>query len=134
MQKYDSDLITSISVGLKDSQIERLDQLASELKINRNALIRFALLWCLSHPPTDIVKLTEDLKAISGNMYSRGVNLRPSEINLLKELADKVGVSKNKLMNLAVVQFLQQVENKSLDLLDYLEIPAVKNNLKMPKY
>jgi len=130
-----TDYVVSITVGVRDIQLSGLDKLAAELNVNRNAVVRFSILWFLAHPPTLLVlqNLDKEITEFTGTWKSRGFTIRPSEIEYLDLMAQNTGFTKNRIMNMAILYLQKQIENKSLNMMDYLEIPEVKNHLRMPQ-
>ena len=133
-KQEESDFVVSITVGVRDIQLSGVDKLAAELNVNRNAVVRFAILWFLAHPPTllELKNLDKEVKEYTGSWKSRGFTIRPSEIEYLDIMAQNTGFTKNRIMNMAILYLQKQIDNKSLNMMDYLEIPEVKNHLRMP--
>jgi hypothetical protein len=124
---------STISMAIKTDQIARLDQLAVKWGITRNSLMRFAMIWALLNPPADVQRLVELHRSFKGLPQSMGVNLHASDIAQLRQLAATNGITLSRLMNIAVIQFLQQIDDQTLDLSQFIEIPPQKNILKMPR-
>lgn len=52
----------SVGVGLKESEVALLDAIAKELKVTRNALMRYGLRYFLRQLQTGTLDLTEDIQ------------------------------------------------------------------------
>ena len=126
------DLSTIKSVSLKAGLLDEIDKLTTEYKLTRNALMRFAVVWYLAHPPADINDLLQSLDGYAGNLHPRGIALKSSEFALLEELAGKHGIKSNKLMNLAFINLLQDIKSGTLDMDMFIETVITKN-LKFPE-
>jgi hypothetical protein len=124
---------STVSMAIKTDQIARLDQLAVKWGITRNSLMRFAMIWALRNPPADVQRLVELHRSFKGLPQSIGVNLHASDIEQLRQLAASNGITLSRLMNVAIIQFLEQIDDQTLDLAQFIEIPPQKNILKMPR-
>jgi hypothetical protein len=87
----------------------------------------------------NIFKKTEGSTASStqevpakGRTLSVGVGLKESEVALLDEIADELGVTRNALMRYGLRYFLRQLQAGTLDLAKDVQEPEMKKRLKMP--
>lgn len=74
---------------------------------------------------------TQEVPA-KGRTLSVGVGLKESEVALLDEIADELGVTRNALMRYGLRYFLRQLQTGTLDLAKDVQEPEMKKRLKMP--
>jgi len=74
---------------------------------------------------------TQEVPA-KGRTLSVGVGLKESEVALLDEIADELGVTRNALMRYGLRYFLRQLQTGALDLAKDVQEPEMKKRLKMP--
>ena len=74
----------------------------------------------------------EDAVPAKGRTVSVGVGLKESEVDMLDEIADTLGVSRNALMRYALRHFLTQYVTGEINPAEDVEAPEPKKRLKMP--
>jgi hypothetical protein len=77
-------------------------------------------------------KTAADAVPATGRTISVGVGLKTSEVDMLDEIADDLGVSRNALMRYALRHFLTQYVTGEISLAEDVEAPEPKKRLKMP--
>ena len=74
----------------------------------------------------------EDAVPATGRTISIGVGLKESEVDMLDEIADTLGVSRNALMRYALRHFMTQYVTGEINPAEDVESPEPKKRLKMP--
>ncbi len=69
---------------------------------------------------------------VAGRTLSIGVGLKESEVAMLDEIVEELGVSRNSLMRYAIRHFLLQYQSGEIALEEDVERPTPKAKLKMP--
>lgn len=77
-------------------------------------------------------KPTADAVPATGRTVSVGVGLKESEVAMLDEIADTLGVSRNALMRYALRHFMTQYVTGEINPAEDVESPEPKKRLKMP--